>query len=192
MENKKRIRKKSIGEAELLDLLPKMAIFPGEDKATFEDLRQALLSDLSPATPYETTIAEKIITLEWESHRHRSLRDALIMKKFKQLVERIFSTKKITSEYENDRDRALSEYSLALISSNEKNKAIATEKLKELGYTPEEVLSEAYAQVLNLTWAHEEKLAELELRQRRLYDDLNIVKRTRPDSIEDADILSEP
>lgn len=75
------------GPQELLDLIPRMGLLPGEIEADLEDLREAFLSELAPTTPYETAIVENIIALEWETHRHRGLRDNLIRSSFRKVAQ---------------------------------------------------------------------------------------------------------
>ena len=63
---------------ELLDLIPRMPLLPGEDAAAFADLRQWFLAELAPSTPYQTALAENLVVLEWEVHRHRNLHNGLL------------------------------------------------------------------------------------------------------------------
>ena len=46
----------SIGGDDILDLLPHITLFPGEDEMTYEGLLDAYLSDLNPGSPYETSV----------------------------------------------------------------------------------------------------------------------------------------
>lgn len=79
----------------LLELLPKIMLFPGEDQTTYNGLHAAFMSDLSPITPYDTVIVENIVTLEWEAMRHRRIRDDLIRIEYRKHSAEAFMANKV-------------------------------------------------------------------------------------------------
>lgn len=56
-------------KGELLDLIPRPRLLPGEDPEAYDALRHALLLELAPGTAYETALAETLVQLEWERGR---------------------------------------------------------------------------------------------------------------------------
>ena len=66
---------------ELLEGSTRMTFFPGENEEGFDALEQAYIADFSPGTPYETSLVENLVKLEWEADRHRCIRDNLILAK---------------------------------------------------------------------------------------------------------------
>ena len=63
-------------------------------------------------------------------------------------------------------------------------------ELEKTGFNPSEILAEAYNQVSHAIEVHEYKLAELEIRLRRLRDDYDRLKSARAKPVEDAEVLS--
>mgnify|MGYP001812894445 CR=1 FL=1 len=59
-----RCSKKTNYRPEIYDLIIKADPLPDEDPIAFDHLRQAFYADLSPATPYETSLVEQIVSLE--------------------------------------------------------------------------------------------------------------------------------
>jgi len=85
-------------QPELLDFLPRMTMFPGEDENSFEDLRHALMLDLNPATPYEATIADNLVSLEWELIRHRKIRDDLVKIEYRKVTSIVVQTNSLNAQ----------------------------------------------------------------------------------------------
>jgi hypothetical protein len=178
------------GTVSLQDLYPRITIFPGEDKTTFEDLRQGFMLDLAPATPYETALVENLVTLEWETIRHRNIRDQLILTKFEDLAVGAFQDgriEKVSRNAEKDEDAVNNAF--ALVSSDPEHHAIGLSALKETGFQEAEILAEAYTQVRLKIEVHEYKLAELEIRRRRLREDYDRLKAARAKPVEDAEVI---
>ena len=86
----------------IVDLIPRLMLFPGEDPIAYEDLRDALLGDLAPGAPYERALAENLVTLEWEAIRHRRMRDTLIKAKARELAIGVYSTGEATVAFRPD------------------------------------------------------------------------------------------
>ena len=176
---------------ELLDLLPRIMLFPGEDKLSFEDLRESFMIDLAPGTPYETALAENLVTLEWEAVRHRNMRDNLIRNEFREQSIGVFQEHKITSLIDFQQGEAAQELAGALLSSDLEQRGIAEAELEDIGITTSEILAEAYSRKSKFIELHERLLANIEVRRRRLRADFNSLKATRATPIEEADLLDD-
>lgn len=178
------------GSQELLALIPRITLLPGEDDAAFADLRQAFLSELAPSTAYETAIAEQIITLEWETHRHRTLRDHLIRSHFREVAQ-------------GTRDNPADGFSLgfggpsqdatdfadALMRPTGADATAAHDWLAQNNITVAELVAAAYQKAGPALEPHERKLAELETRRRRLRQDYDQLKAARARPVADAEIV---
>ena len=178
------------GSQELLDLIPRMRLLPGEDDATFEDLRQALLGELAPSTPYETAIAENIIALEWETHRHRALRDNLIRNRFREVAQETRDNGKTERNYgfESGTQEG-KDFADSLMSPTGADTTEARNWLAQNNITVEEIVAVAYQKAGPALDPHERKLAELETRRRRLRQDYDQLKATRARPVTDAEIV---
>jgi hypothetical protein len=178
------------GSQELLDLIPRMRLLPGEDDATFEDLRQALLGELAPSTPYQTAIAENIIALEWETHRHRALRDNLIRSRFREVAQETRDGR--TNEFNlrlGGASQDAMDFAVALMSPTAADTTEARNWLAQNNMTVEEIVAVAYQKAGPALEPHERKLAELETRRRRLRQDYDQLKATRARPVRDAEIV---
>lgn len=166
-------------------------LFPGEDKASFEDLRESFMNDLAPGTPYETALAENLVTLEWEAVRHRNMRDNLIRNEFRELSIGVFQEHKIASLIDFQQGEAAQELAGALLSSDLEQRGIAEAELEDIGITTSEILAEAYSRKSKFIELHERLLANIEVRRRRLRADFNSLKATRATPIEEAELLDD-
>jgi hypothetical protein len=63
------------GLVRFADLLPAREHIVGEDAGSFEGFREEMTRALAPLTPYESVIAENLISIEWELIQHRRMRD---------------------------------------------------------------------------------------------------------------------
>lgn len=161
----------------LLNPVPLFALLPGEDQATFDTLRTALLSDLAPQTPYEHALAENLVGLEWEVLRHRRLQDALLRAEYRQVAAGVFLNGAAERVYR------------VLVSDNRKARASAEAALAERGITFDEILAEAYKYPAKDVVPHEQELAEIEVRRRRLREDYDQLTRHRLSLIDEAEIV---
>jgi hypothetical protein len=178
------------GSQELIDLIPRMRLLPGEDDATFEDLRQALLGELAPSTPYQTAIAENIIALEWETHRHRALRDSLIRSSFRELAQCTRDNGKVGHNLRLGLvSQEAKDFADALMSPTRTDTTQARNWLAQNNITVEEIVAVAYLKAGPALAPHERKLAELETRRRRLRQDYNQLKAARARPVTDAEIV---
>ena len=174
-----------IGELE--DLIPRPMLFPGEDSIAYEDLRDALLGDLAPGAPYERALAENLVTLEWEAIRHRRMRDTLIKAKARDLAVGVFSTGEVEEAYHHNETHE--RLGSALVGADRKSAAKATAALKKHDISLDEIFAKAYSRVSDKLELHERKLADLEIRRRRLREDYDRLKVTRTRLVEEAEII---
>jgi hypothetical protein len=158
-------------ENELLELLPKIMLFPGEDQTTYNGLHAAFMSDLSPTTPYEAVIVENLVTLEWEAMRHRRIRDDLIRIEYRKYATGAFMTKKIETTLFGEESAEATKFVKALMGADPAPRAESLKTLEEIGINEGEILAKAYEAASQYVEIHEGKLAELEIRRRRLRED---------------------
>ena len=178
------------GAVTLQDLFPRITIFPGEDETSFEDLRQGFMLDLSPSAPYEIALVENLVTLEWEAIRHRKIRDQLVLTKFADLSVGVFQHGEIRSVFGDNAEDDAYVNGNALASTDPEQRAIGMSALEKTGFNPSEILAEAYNQARHKIEVHEYKLAELEIRRRRLRDDYDRLKAARAKPVEEAEVLT--
>lgn len=145
--------------------------------------------DLAPGTPYETALVENLVTLEWESIRHRNIRDQLILSKFRDLSMGALQYAEIKSIRGERIDQEVHEEARALMSPDPRQRAVGLSALEERHINPTELLAEAYTEVRHAIEVHEYKLSELEIRRRRLREDYDRLKAARAKPVEDAEVL---
>lgn len=172
---------------ELQELVLRPILLPDETPATYDGLREALIRDLAPVTPYECMLAENLVQLEWERIRHRLLRDSLVKAKARDLVIGLFATGKLR-EVDDCKDEHR-DLALALFNENSEKSAEACRALTEHKVTAPEIHAKAYAAVAHQVDPHEKALAALETRRRRLREDYDRLKATRRKPVEDAEIV---
>jgi len=158
-------------ENELLELLPKIMLFPGEDQTTYNGLHAAFMSDLSPITPYETVIVENIVTLEWEAMRHRRIRDDLIRLEYRKYAAEVFMTQEVKTPLFDEESPGATKFVKGLMGSDQALRTECLETLEEIGINEGEILAKAYEAAGKSVEIHERILAELEVRCRRLRKD---------------------
>jgi hypothetical protein len=169
--------------------IPHFKVLPGEDQREYDELREALLYDLRPSTPYERIIAEQLLGLEWEARRHRRLRDALVYSEFRTRLRGAFQMAArqggfATWEYDGERHARL-------FLAGEDNREKSLKDLTEIYTTPTELLAKAYQSVGLSLEPHERKITEIEVRRRRLREDYERLTALRKAPIEDAEIVGE-
>ena len=174
---------------EILDLLPSIALFPGEDERFYEGLKQAFMADLAPGTPYETALAQNLVTLEWEGMRHRQLRDGLLLAEFRDLAMGVFLEGKVRKVWEFDRTEGVVNAAYTLVNPDVAVRKPAEDLLAEYHITPSEILAKAYSGVGKSLDPHERKLADIEIRRRRLREDFDRLKAARTMPVEEAQLI---
>ncbi|MDU8944955.1 hypothetical protein [Ovoidimarina sediminis] len=172
---------------ELFDLIPRRRRLPGEDSVAYDALREALLNDLNPGTPYEAALAENLVELEWEAHRFRTIRDDLWLKRFRHLAKHVFYNPYSDEDEDAEKAEALAD---ALISGESKERNAALVELSQHGVEEGALLAEAYSLERDALSPIERHIAELEPRRRRLREDYDQLKGKRIRSnVQDADVI---
>ncbi len=164
------------------DLIPRLQLTADEDPAEFESIRNALIADLDPGTPYETMLAENLVALEWESFRHRRLREGLLLSALRQEVVGKLGQVGRNGISLPEQDRVSAEFTALLdaVSKDEGGRRSKFEKdLKSANTTLTELVALAYSRAGDALAAHETRLAQLELRRRRLLQDFKALKQVR-------------
>ena len=174
---------------DLLALIPRMRLLPGEDEVGFEDLRQALLLDLAPATPYETALAENLVALEWEAGRYRRLRDDLVRERFREFAIGVFHEGKIGQAFSpSETSRRLA---TTLTGQDASEREVALQALAERRISEGAILARAYDKESKTLAQLDRQIAELEERRRKLRIELGSVKAARAVPVPDAEIVTD-
>lgn len=177
------------GADEILELLPGMTFLPGEDEMTYEGLKHAFSLDLTPQTPYEKVLVQNLLTLEWEAIRHRTLRDSLILAEYRDQAMGVFQEGKAGKVRLADLSEEAEDAAFALVNPDPEIRQGAEKKLAEFQITRQELLAKAYRLMATSLDFHERKLADIEIRRRRLREDYDKVKSTRSKPVLDAEIV---
>ena len=170
---------------ELLGLVPPLRLLPDEDANSYEALREALLRDLSPSTPYEHVLAENLVTIEWEAVRYRKRRDDLLIASARDLAAFAVEDPIGVSPSTEAKRQAV-----ALFGSESRKRKKAAAKLEESGTNIDALLAEAYAKEIGALGYIDRHLADIETRRRRLRDDYDRLKAKRARPIPDAEIVT--
>ena len=179
-------------QPEILDLIPRLRLLPGENVIGFEHLRQAFLLDLAPSTPYQTALAENIVVLEWEIHRYRSMRDSLIRSRHRQVAlgTRVLESANILNLPATSTVSAeIKAFANALMSPDSEGYAAALDWLEQHNIDLGELIAAAYQEARTALEPLERILAELEIRRHRLREDYDRLQSARARPIEDATLL---
>jgi hypothetical protein len=166
-------------------------LLPDEDPETYGALRDALILNLIPVTPYERILAEQLVTLEWESLRHRRLRDALLMAEYRDQSVGAFQegvVGRFDGLLENESAKNLA---YDLVSTNINRHTRAMQALEAAQITPTEILAKAYKSLFKELEMHERHIAEIEVRRRKLRDDYDRLKTTRALPVQEAEVVGE-
>lgn len=174
-------------EADLVDLVPPRKMLPGEDKGAYDALRDALLSDLAPATPYQRVLAENLVSLEWEAVRYRNLRDDLLIQRARDAAANVIDDPAgiIKFDISEDSKRA----AISLFGPDGAEREASKKLLEKAGTNVGEVLAKAYTAEITSLDHFARHIAEIETRRRRLLDDYERLKSTRRPPIPDAEII---
>lgn len=173
----------------LSDLIQTTQLFPDENRTTYEALREMLFSDLTPGTPYEHVIAQNLVDLEWEAMRHRRFRDQLILSEYKNVAAELVDKSASPLGISLGPSQADRELALNSVSSDPEVRAAAEQHLADRNISPSEILAKAYQIRSKDLEPHDRKLAEIEVRRRRLREDYERLKASTARPIEDAQIL---
>jgi hypothetical protein len=173
----------------LSDLIQSTQLFPDENQTTYETLREMLFSDLTPGTPYEHVIAQNLVDLEWEAMRHRRFRDQLILSEYKNVAAELVDKSDNGQFFSLEPSENAKALAHELVSSDPEARTAAEQQLAERAITSSEILAKAYQIRTKDLEPHDRKLAEIEVRRRRLREDYEQLKASTAGPIEDAQIL---
>jgi hypothetical protein len=74
-------------DADLAALAPPPTLLPGESIERYQFMRDAILSDIAPATALEWLVAVDVVELSWEIERYRLLRHKILDRYREQAIE---------------------------------------------------------------------------------------------------------
>jgi len=171
-----------------LDPIPRAGIWPDEDPEALESLREAFRLDLNPGTPYENSLVEQIVALEWEIHRARRLRDSLLFSAVKVAADRALANSSVEWEEEN----APALITQDLFGEDQVARKTAIEELSDIGVTLTGLTTQSYQSQADDIQFFDYKIGELERRKRRQREDFDNLKKTRVDrraAISDAETV---
>ena len=177
--------------AEVLQHFLPTQLLPDEDPETHAALRDAILLDLTPGTPYERILAEQLVTLEWEALRHRRMRDSLLLAEYRDQSVGVFQEGKVGGIGSHRRNERANEMAFDLVSTNKDRRTVAMQALEDAQITPSEIVAKAYSALEKDLQPHERHIAAIEGRRRKLRGDFERLKAARARPIEEAELVVE-
>ena len=177
--------------AEVLQHFLPTQLLPDEDPETHAALRDAILLDLMPGTPYERILAEQLVTLEWEALRHRRMRDSLLLAEYHDQSVGVFQKREVGRIGSYSRNERANEMAFDLVSTNKDRRTEAMQALEDAQITPSEIVAKAYTALAKDLQPHERHIAAIEGRRRKLRGDFERLKAARARPIEEAELVVE-
>ena len=179
--------------AEVLQHFLPTQLLPDEDPETHAALRDAILLDLMPGTPYERILAEQLVTLEWEALRHRRMRDSLLLAEYRDQSVGAFQKRKVgrMDDFLSTQTQSTKDLAFDLVSTDENRRAKAMQALEVAEITPSEIVAKAYTALAKDLQPHERHIAAIEGRRRKLRGDFERLKAARARPIEEAELVVE-
>ena len=177
--------------AEVLQHFLPTQLLPDEDPETHAALRDAILLDLTPGTPYERILAEQLVTLEWEALRHRRMRDSLLLAEYRDHSVGVFQKREVGRIGSYSRNERANEMAFDLVSTNKDRRTEAMQALEVAEITPSEIVAKAYTALAKDLQPHERHIAAIEGRRRKLRGDFERLKAARARPIEEAELVVE-
>ncbi|WP_306120559.1 MULTISPECIES: hypothetical protein [unclassified Roseitalea] len=171
------------------DLLPPLDLLPDEDPEQYALLREAVVSELSPSTPYQRIYADQLVMLEWELWRYRRFRDGFIREKFRQWCLDNMRTGIPDGEPRFSANQDDRQFARDCVSADTKLRAMALAALERAGYPPSQIVNEIYSLHGGRLERCDALIAEIENRRRRLREDFDRLKSAKARQIEDAEVL---
>lgn len=157
-------------EQELAALIPRPRLLPGEDKAQYDALRDALAMNFCPETAHGMVLVANLVDIEWEGRRYRHLRDDLLRARARDLAEEAFDEGGAFALEPSEKAKKLA---AELVGADEKARNLAMQTLSRKGADLDQLFARAYALESRALGPIERHIAELEERRRRLVDDLD-------------------
>jgi len=164
-------------------------VLPDEDADSFAYLRQALFQDLEPKLPYEQLLAEQMVALEWDTVRYRRLRDNLLRSEFRTFAKGAFVLGRAGPITGYRVDEKYDAQAQDLVAQDRDRRQSALNILEEKQITPSEIMAKAYQSIAKDLEVFERQIADAETRRRKLRDDYERVRASRPKQVEDAEVI---
>ncbi len=192
------------GLTRFADLLPIREQIIGEDAGSFEGFRDEMTRALAPLTPYESVIAENLISIEWELIQHRRMRDtglrsiirdaickAVVARERAASVNEDWAAHEEAGGTEDDWEGSFSfdediaeviglELAAKAISGDLAERAAANAEIEAMGLEVIDLMGEAYRTSSAQVRHHEFKSLELERRRREVKRDFDDLQKNRP------------
>ncbi len=161
---------------DLLDTFHEMQFWLGEDEALFKSLQEETLADLGQGGPYQRSLVENIIQLEWETRRMKTMRASLIADGMKRQAADAFYMAEVGLEDVLGNNHEALKFADDLFHSDPERHVPAQEKLATMGIKDQDLQARAYCAIVLQLEYFDRQIAEAEPRRRRLRDDLERVK----------------
>ena len=164
-------------------------ILPDEDADSFAYLRQAMFQDLEPKSPYEQLLAEQMVALEWDTVRYRRLRDNLLRDEFRRFAKGAFFYGSVRQIKGLMVDKKYTARAKDLVAQDSDRRQSALRLLEDEEITPSEIMAKAYQNIAKDLEVFERQIAESETRRRKLREDYDRLRGSRPKQVEDAEVI---
>jgi len=164
-------------------------ILPDEDADSFAYLRQAMFQDLEPKSPYEQLLAEQMVALEWDTVRYRRLRDNLLRDEFRIFAKGALFLGRATVITAKGVDKKYEMQAQDLVVQDSDRRQSALRLLEDKEITPSEIMAKAYQNIAKDIEVFERQIAESETRRRKLREDYDRLRGSRPKQVEDAEVI---
>ena len=156
----------------------------------FQELSHAYSRELRPETPMETHLAHELALVELDLRRQRGFAEQLLLTSFHRIAADVLRGHGMyVAVLANPSLDNADEVSRKLLSKDFAERRAAEKELAEFGYSLDEILSRAYEDVSRSMQVHEDRIARLEIRRRRLLEDYDRLKakRSRPTDVIEID-----
>lgn len=179
----------SYEETNIGDVLPKPETYPDEDGELYDRILSHLKSEFFPKTPTETILVTDLAQLEWEKIRLRKQRDEFFNSEFRRVGINVFSSKGNLSHPGLE----TSQLDIAMAKSLEGEETtftkLANADLEKYNIDKKDMMAEAFRNSAAMLDLIDRKLAEIETRRRRLWNDLEQIRGLKAKPIEDAETI---
>lgn len=195
------------GLARFADLLPARDHIVGEDAGSFDGFREEMTRTLAPFTPYESVIAENLISIEWELIQHRRMRDTGLRSIIRDaILKAVVARERAAYDAEMEEEWDIHEaaggtrwewdpapfhgsdaaeevgrvLAAQAVSGDPAERTAANAEIEAMGLEVVELMGEAYRTSSAQVRHHENKSLELERRRREVKRDFDDLQKNRP------------
>lgn len=151
----------------LLKRLRVVELHLDEDRETFEEFERRMIRDLAPNSTYAQALAQELISLCWEINRTRRLRETTLSRAYDEKLHK-------TAEWVEHHYGSIDKYREQVVGAEASQEQAWKVALGSIGLTPKEVSVDLYhndTALRELVDTMDRKIADLELRRRRLSGD---------------------